>query len=115
MSPARTPVIVGVPAEDLESALDSVLGNVFRHTPEGTTFAVRVVAEPTAARIIVDDAGPGIPELGPRGRSASSTGLGLSIARRVAHAAGGDVTVGRSPLGGARVVLTFARPAGHRA
>ncbi|HEY3501214.1 MAG TPA: HAMP domain-containing sensor histidine kinase [Actinocatenispora sp.] len=111
MSPARTPVIVGVPAEDLESALDSVLGNIFRHTPEGTKFAVRVVAEPTEARVTVDDAGPGIPEMGPRGRSASSTGLGLSIACRVAHAAGGDVTVERSPLGGARVIMSFARPA----
>lgn len=113
MSPARRPVIVGVPADDLESALDSVLGNIFRHTPEGTKFAVRVVAEATEARVTVDDAGPGIPEIGPRGISASSTGLGLSIARRVTGAAGGHLTVERSPLGGARVTLTFARTTGR--
>ncbi|GAA3512938.1 sensor histidine kinase [Actinocatenispora rupis] len=113
MSPARRPVIVGVPADDLESALDSVLGNIFRHTPEGTKFAVRVVAEATEARVTVDDAGPGIPEIGPRGSSASSTGLGLSIAHRVTGAAGGHLTVESSPLGGARVTLTFARTTGR--
>ncbi|MFD0206310.1 MULTISPECIES: sensor histidine kinase [Saccharothrix] len=46
----------------------------------------------------------------PAARQASgSTGLGLDIARRVVEATGGVVHLNRSPLGGARVVLTFAR------
>ncbi|HKX72302.1 MAG TPA: ATP-binding protein, partial [Acidimicrobiales bacterium] len=57
----------------------------------------------------VDDAGGGIddPEavLARGATGAGSTGLGLDIARRAAETAGGALTIGRSPLGGARVTL----------
>jgi signal transduction histidine kinase len=103
-----------VPDAELCDALDSLLGNVFRHTPEGTGFAVRVATEPGRATVTIDDAGPGIPAAPRRGRSDSSTGLGLSIARRVAEAGGGELTIGTSPLGGARVVLAFTTTAAQR-
>jgi signal transduction histidine kinase len=68
------------------------------------------------ASVMVDDAGPGIddPEaVLARGHSeGSSTGLGLDIARRAAEAAGGEIAVDRSPLGGARITLAF--PLTHR-
>jgi signal transduction histidine kinase len=41
---------------------------------------------------------------------AGSTGLGLDIARRTAVASGGDLTIGRSPAGGARVTMRLGPP-----
>jgi signal transduction histidine kinase len=107
---------VAVPRADLDAALDALLGNVFSHTPEGTAFSVTV--EPGVdggSRLILDDAGPGLPGEGvlQRGRSgAGSTGLGLDIARRTAEAAGGRLRLTRAPLGGARIELEFPAPDG---
>ena len=94
-------------AEDLEAALDALLGNVFAHTPEGTAVAVRVAEEAGTILIEVTDRGPGLDEgAQQRGRSgAGSTGLGLDIARRTAEAAGGHLELGVRPAGGASIRL----------
>jgi signal transduction histidine kinase len=112
-TPAVRPVAVSRP--DLDAALDALLGNVFAHTPEGTPFSVTVEPAGTGGwRLVVEDAGPGLPGDGvlERGRSgAGSTGLGLDIARRTAEAAGGRLRLGSSPAGGARIELEFPAPA----
>jgi signal transduction histidine kinase len=47
-----------------------------------------------------------------RGESrGGSTGLGLDIARHTATASGGDVRLGQSPSGGARVAMRLGPPA----
>lgn len=94
---------------DLEAALDAVIENVFSHTEEGVAYAVSCVADGGTASVRVDDAGKGFSALKvERGRSgAESTGLGLDIARRTAQATGGSLSIGASPLGGARVTLVF--------
>ncbi|MFI6465480.1 ATP-binding protein [Streptomyces sp. NPDC050528] len=103
------PVRIPVARADLVAALDALLGNVFRHTPEGTAFAVDVHNSEDAVIVLVSDAGSGIrdPEAAmARGRgsgSAGSTGLGLDIVRRLAEATGGDVRIGSSMLGGTEV------------
>ncbi|WP_369186571.1 ATP-binding protein [Streptomyces sp. R08] len=103
------PVRIPVARADLVAALDALLGNVFRHTPEGTAFAVDVHNSEDAVIVLVSDAGSGIrdPEAAmARGRgsgSAGSTGLGLDIVRRLAEATGGDVRIGSSVLGGTEV------------
>ncbi|MDO0933386.1 HAMP domain-containing sensor histidine kinase [Streptomyces sp. DG2A-72] len=103
--PVRTPVA----RADLAAALDALLGNVFRHTPEGTAFAVDVHDGEDAVIVLVSDAGPGItdPEAAmARGRgsgSSGSTGLGLDIVRCLAESTGGDVRIGSSVLGGTEV------------
>ncbi|MEU0029805.1 HAMP domain-containing sensor histidine kinase [Streptomyces sp. NPDC006335] len=103
------PVRIPVARADLAAALDALLGNVFRHTPEGTAFAVDVHNGEDAVIVLVSDAGPGIrdPEAAmARGRgsgSTGSTGLGLDIVRRLAEATGGDVRIGSSVLGGTEV------------
>ncbi|MFF7449136.1 MULTISPECIES: ATP-binding protein [unclassified Streptomyces] len=103
------PVRIPVARADLVAALDALLGNVFRHTPEGTAFAVDVHNGEDAVIVLVSDAGPGIPDpeaAMARGRgsgSAGSTGLGLDIVRRLAEETGGDVRIGSSVLGGTEV------------
>ncbi|AXG78006.1 HAMP domain-containing sensor histidine kinase [Streptomyces paludis] len=126
--PVRIPVV----RAELAAALDALLGNVFRHTPEGTAFAVDVHNGDDAVIVLVSDAGPGIadPEAalarGNSGARDGSTGLGLDIARRVAESTGGDVRIGRSVLGGTEIRIWIglhgmhglhgpdARRAGHR-
>ncbi|MET9394240.1 HAMP domain-containing sensor histidine kinase [Streptomyces sp. NPDC006624] len=109
MAGADRPVRIPVARADLAAALDALLGNVFRHTPEGTAFAVDVHNGEDAVIVLVSDAGPGIPDpqaAMARGRgsgSDGSTGLGLDIVRRLAESTGGDVRIGSSVLGGTEV------------
>ncbi|MFD8290477.1 ATP-binding protein [Streptomyces lavendulae] len=107
-------VRIPVARPELAAALDALLGNVFRHTPEGTPFAVDVHDAGDAVIVLVSDAGPGIADpdaalrRGNDGRRDGSTGLGLDIARRVAESTGGDVRLGRSVLGGTEVRIWIA-------
>ncbi|MCW3817484.1 HAMP domain-containing histidine kinase [Micromonospora sp. DR5-3] len=99
---------------ELAAALDAVIGNVFRYTPQGTAFEVAVSRRDGWVAIRIDDAGPGIanPDRALR-RGASdqgSTGLGLDIAKRVALQANGSVSIDRARLGGASVVMLLADP-----
>ncbi|WP_077799860.1 HAMP domain-containing sensor histidine kinase [Streptomyces sp. JHA26] len=106
---ADRPVRIPVARPDLAAALDALLGNVFRHTAEGTAFAVDLHNGEDAVIVLVSDAGPGIPDpeaAMARGRGSGtdgSTGLGLDIVRRLAESTGGDVRIGSSVLGGTEV------------
>ncbi|GGO85174.1 sensor histidine kinase [Wenjunlia tyrosinilytica] len=105
MTTEATPVLL--PEEDLAAVVDALIGNVFRHTPQGSALAVSVERTAQAVVLTVDDAGPGIndPDLAlARGVSVGgSTGLGLDIAHRAASSGQGRMEIGRGPLGGARV------------
>ena len=108
--------LVRASADDLGAALDALIGNVVSHTPEGAAMHVVLTAEASGgALLLVDDEGPGFSDSAvlARGESrAGSTGLGLDIARRTAAASGGDLRIGRSSPGGARVSLRLGAPAG---
>ncbi|CAM5682026.1 Signal transduction histidine-protein kinase/phosphatase MprB OS=Streptomyces alboniger OX=132473 GN=CP975_12585 PE=4 SV=1 [Streptomyces alboniger] len=109
------PVRIPVARAELVAALDALLGNVFRHTGEGTAFSVDVHSGEDAVIVLVSDAGPGIadPEAalarGAGSGADGSTGLGLDIVRRLAESTGGDVRVGSSVLGGTEVRLWLQR------
>lgn len=113
---APGPLPVGVAADDLAAAVDALLGNVFAHTPDGTSFAVRLAPDAGEVVLSVADEGPGMP-VGAvrRGASAAgSTGLGLDIARRAAQAAGGRLELRTGPRGGAQVLLRLGPPTSPR-
>ena len=101
-----------LPASELAAALDALLGNVFRYTPQGTAFEVAVSRRSGYVALRVDDAGPGIASRdralrrGTSGRG--STGLGLDIVRKAAVAARGGVDIDRAGLGGTSVVMLLA-------
>ncbi|MFJ3794542.1 ATP-binding protein [Kitasatospora sp. NPDC090091] len=104
------PTPVQLPADDLTAVIDSLVGNVFRHTPAGTSLAVRVERTAQSVELTVEDAGPGIDDPDgalARGASTGSTGLGLDIARRAASATAGSLRIDRGPLGGARITLSL--------
>ncbi|WP_083449457.1 HAMP domain-containing sensor histidine kinase [Actinoplanes rectilineatus] len=109
---AHLRIPVPVARAELAAALDAVLGNVFRYTPQGTAFEVGISRRDGWVALRVDDAGPGIPDPAGairRGQSnQGSTGLGLDIVRRVAQATGGSVSLDRAAMGGASVVMLLA-------
>lgn len=111
---ATGPIPVRLVAGDLAAAVDALLGNVFAHTPDGTAFSVDLTRVPGGgARVIVEDAGPGLPtrEVLARGTSGGgSSGLGLDIVRRGAEASGGGMAVLPGTHGGTRVVLELGPP-----
>jgi len=91
-----------------------LLDNAARHAH--SEVAVTLRARDGRVVLQVDDDGPGIPaaerdhvlerfvRLDPaRERDAGGAGLGLAVVSSVAKAAGGQVSIGDSPLGGARI------------
>src|SRR5262249_19632587 len=106
----RSPV--PLPRSELSAALDALLGNVFRYTPQGSPFEVAVSRRGGYVAVRVDDAGSGIadPARARRrgGGDRGSTGLGLDIVRRAAIAGQGSVDIDRSSLGGTSVVILLA-------
>jgi signal transduction histidine kinase len=107
------PLPVGVAAPELGACLDALLGNVFAHTPQGTSFAVRLRPRGGGGAVLsVEDTGPGFPpgDLVRRGSSGGgSTGLGLDIARQTAESSGGTLTI-KNPSEGGQVVVELGPP-----
>ncbi len=97
-------------------AMRNLLENALKFTPEGGVITVSVQASPPG--FSVADSGPGIPETesplifqrfhrAPESTGIEGSGLGLAIVREVARSHGAQVSVGRSPLGGALFTLQF--------
>ena len=97
--------------------LVNLIGNAVRYSPADGMVWVRAEREGDLAAIIVADQGKGIAaedqarifekfeRVDPR--EPGGSGLGLYIARRLARAMGGDVTVDSAPGQGARFVFTL--------
>ncbi|MGW7331428.1 sensor histidine kinase [Streptomyces sp. NPDC054840] len=107
----QEPTAVSLSDDDIAAVVDALIGNVFRHTPPGTAFGVRVARTAQAVELVVEDSGPGIPEPDralSRGSSTGSSGLGLDIARRAAAVTGGSMRIAHAPHGGAHIIVVFA-------
>ena len=95
-------------SELLHSAIENVVRNAIRYTGIGNPVEVSVTTqnavEPSFARIVVRDRGPGVPEselanifqpfyrvADDRNRQSGGTGLGLAIASRVVRMHGGTI------------------------
>ena len=100
----------------VKRALSNLLMTAVAHGSGRVVLTARA-ADGGGVEVRVDDDGPGIPEalheeafkpfsrLDPSRRNVKGVGLGLAIARDVARAHGGDITLGRSPWGGLRAVV----------
>lgn len=97
--------------------LVNLIGNAVRYTPEGGSVWIRSESDGENAVLIVADQGKGLAaedqvrifekfvRVDPA--EPGGTGLGLYIARRLARAMGGDITVDSAPGQGARFALTL--------
>jgi signal transduction histidine kinase len=122
---AASGVLVG-DQNRLEQALQNLVANAVRHTPEGGAVSVSALADGQTLTFRVDDTGPGIPddqldrvfdrfykvdESRTGTQLPSGSGLGLSIVQTIVMRHGGTVSAGNAPGGGARfqIVLPLAQ------
>lgn len=106
----------------LTRAIENLLDNALRFTPAGGSVRIRCEKSPAGVTFSIADTGPGIPPADlpnifsplyrgdiSRNRRTGGAGLGLTIARRIVLAHGGDLTAANQPEGGA--VFTGLLPA----
>lgn len=110
--------VVSAPPEWLDRLLGVLVDNACRYASDRGHVRVAVRGEDGRVVLSVDDDGPGIPEIErerifDRFHRATGTpggsGLGLAIGDAVVRATGGRWRVGRSPMGGASLAVSWPR------
>ena len=99
----------------LKRAITNLVDNAVKY---GGDARVRVLPAQNAVEIVVDDTGPGIPEADleevfapfyrlerSRSRETGGAGLGLSVARTIVHAHGGEIVLANRSEGGLRAAI----------
>jgi two-component system, OmpR family, sensor histidine kinase CpxA len=106
----------------LHSAVENVVRNAMRHTPEHTEVEIRLARESRNGKdeavVRVTDRGPGVPQEAldklfrpfyrlddARGRQTGGVGLGLAITERAVRLHGGTVRAANRPEGGLMVEI----------
>lgn len=106
----------------LSSALDAVIDNAVKFTPEGESVEVTVASNGRTSTVVVTDHGPGLTDeelvrIGDRfwrsGRhqNIKGSGLGLSITRALLAAGGGSLSYDHHEPHGLRATVTVPRSA----
>ncbi|ALO96566.1 sensor histidine kinase [Streptomyces olivaceoviridis] len=106
----------------LSSALDAVIDNAVKFSPEGGTVEVTVATDGDTTTVVVTDTGPGLTDeelarVGDRfwrsGRhqNVKGSGLGLSITRALLGAGGGSIDYAHHEPRGLRVTVRVPRHA----
>ena len=104
----------------LGQAINNLIDNALKYTPEGGRVTLALRAEPRAALVTVTDNGPGVPVAerdaifrrlyrGDASRSQRGLGLGLSMVKAIVEAHGGTVDVNDAPGGGACFTVRLPR------
>jgi len=109
-------LVLNIDPERVRQVLGNLISNAVRYSPRGTSVRVELSASNGGANIAVSDSGPGIaaadlPHVFDRYyKSADSRGmgLGLSIARYIVEAHGGQIRAGSQA--GSGTVISFTLP-----
>ncbi|MBB6629555.1 sensor histidine kinase [Nocardioides sp. KIGAM211] len=111
----------GVASRDLVTVLGNLVDNALDavHGQDLRRVDVALAADGDALRVVVGDSGPGLSEeqaaralergwtTKASARDVGGRGVGLALVGQVARRYGGEVRIGRSPLGGAEFTVTF--------
>lgn len=118
------PVLVAEPAELIDRLIGVLVDNACKYAPQGGRVEVTVSTDGSGrASLMVDDSGPGIRDedrarifdrfhrsvVTAADASGAGLGLGLSIGDTIVRATGGRWSVVVSPLGGARLAVSWPR------
>jgi signal transduction histidine kinase len=114
------PAELSADAIRLGQAINNLLDNALKYTPDGGSVELRVRRETRAITITVTDNGPGVPTKereaifrrlyrGDSSRSQRGLGLGLSMVKAIVEAHGGTVNVDDAPGGGARFMMVLPK------
>jgi two-component system osmolarity sensor histidine kinase EnvZ len=116
MRKSRKDLVLPLKRQAFKRAVTNLVGNAGRF---GSQIVLRAGTERGWLRVEVDDDGPGIPVderenvFRPfyrldhaRNQDEGNSGLGLAIARDIAHSHGGEITLGTSSLGGLRAIIS---------
>jgi heavy metal sensor kinase len=117
-------VTVCADRQRLQRAVANLLDNAVKYTPPDGRVTVTVREDATGAQVEITDTGTGIdandlPHVferfyrGDKSRSTAGSGLGLSLARAIVRAHGGDIAVKSSPQGSAFHILLPSEPSSH--
>jgi two-component system OmpR family sensor kinase len=111
--------VISTDGDRVLQVVSNLLDNAFAWTPDGGRVALELAAENGQIAVSVSDSGPGI---GPAererifrpfwSRAGDGTGLGLPIARELAHALGGELALESEVGKGSRFELRL--PVGRR-
>ena len=119
------PVVADVDRAQIERVVENLVTNAARHTTDDTPIWVIVNETPAGGLIVVEDAGPGVPDelrreifepfrQGPSLRAHSpGVGIGLALVRRFIDLHGGTVEVAERKGGGASFRVHLPRSAGR--
>lgn len=109
--------VIHVDAGYIESLISNLVRNALDAVANGGNIQVSAERSETSLTVIVDDDGPGLPDLSDAElfkpfvtTKEAGTGIGLAYARKIAEVHGGTLTAGDSPLGGARFRLKLPVP-----
>jgi signal transduction histidine kinase len=118
MQPAE-PVILECQSGGLRRAVANLLDNAVKY---GKSARVELLTSGAAIRIVIDDEGPGIPDVErqrvfepfyrleqSRSRETGGAGLGLAIAQSIVQAHGGQITLANRPTGGLSATISLPR------
>ncbi|MFH8655078.1 sensor histidine kinase [Streptomyces afghaniensis] len=104
----------------LSSALDGIIDNAVKFTPEGRTVEVTVAPNGDTSTVVVTDEGPGLTDeelarigdrfwRSSRHQNIKGSGLGLSISRALLAAGGGSIAYDHHEPHGLKVTVTVPR------
>ncbi len=124
----RSSVVVRGNKTLLQLLIRNILDNALRYTPSGGRIALAVDSDSRGVNLFIADTGPGVPEelrsrvfdrfVRAPGQSAEGSGLGLSIARRIADLHDAVIDLGPNPdspdAPGLRVTVRFPKSPPHR-
>lgn len=114
-SEIENPMIISGRAVSLERLITNLVDNALSY---GNNAQISCNQDERFAYVVIDDDGPGLAKsdreraMNPftrldssRNQNKKGVGLGLSIARDIAHSHGGEIILENSPMGGLRAIL----------